>query len=64
MTAAMWALVLTQVLSNGQHTDVVIDVFDSQAQCEKVIYEQRYFNGNCYPVEKIIPREELETAAK
>lgn len=60
----LFALVLTQCLSNGQCSDVVVEVYESQVQCEKVIYHERYFTGNCYPVEKIIPREELETAAK
>lgn len=58
----LFALVLTICSSNTDCTEVVKEVFDTQAQCEKVIYEERYFNANCYPVEKIIHAGELSTA--
>ncbi|MDI3359738.1 DUF1482 family protein [Lelliottia sp. V89_10] len=59
----LFALVLTICSSNSTDcTDVVKEVYDTQAQCEQVIYEERYFNANCYPVEKIIHAGELSTA--
>lgn len=48
----LFALVLTICSANTSCTDVVKDVYDTQAQCEQVIYDERYFNANCYPVEK------------
>ncbi|SAF45874.1 DUF1482 family protein [Enterobacter kobei] len=58
----LFALVLTICSSSIECTEVVKEVYDTQAECNQVIYEERYFNANCYPVEKIIHAEELSTA--
>lgn len=57
----LFALVLTICSSTTECTNVVKDVYDTQAQCEQIIYEERYFNGNCYPVEKIVHAGDLNT---
>lgn len=57
----LFALVLTICSSSTNCSDVVKGVYDTQAECEQVIYEERYFNGNCYPVEKIIHAGNLDT---
>lgn len=59
----LFALVLTICSSGTNCTDVVKGVYDTKSQCEQVIYEQRYFNGSCYPVEKIIHADGTETAS-
>lgn len=56
----LFALVLTICSSSTECTDVVKDVYDSQAECEQVIYEERYFNGNCFPVEKSVHAGDLD----
>ncbi|HDR2353316.1 TPA: DUF1482 family protein [Enterobacter roggenkampii] len=56
----LFALVLTICSSTTNCTNVVKEVYDTQAQCEKIIYEERYFNGNCFPVEKIVHAGELD----
>lgn len=50
----LFALVLTICSGNNNCADVVKGVYDTQAQCERVIYEERYFNANCYPVDGIL----------
>ena len=57
----LFALVLTICSNSINCSEIVEEVYDTQAQCEQVIYEQRYFNGNCYPVEKIVRAGELDT---
>lgn len=57
----LFALVLTICSSNINCSEVMKEVYDTQAQCEHVIYEERYFNANCYPVEKIVHGGELST---
>ena len=57
----LFALVLTLCSNSINCTEVVKEVYDTQAQCEQVIYEERYFNANCYSVEKIIHTGELST---
>jgi hypothetical protein len=59
----LFALVLTICSSSTDCTNVVKDIYDTQAQCEQVIYEERYFNGNCYPVEKIVHAGDLDTVS-
>lgn len=58
----LFALVLTICSSSINCTDVVKEVYDTQAQCEQVIYEERLFTANCYPVEKIVRAGELSSA--
>lgn len=59
----LFALVLTICSGSNNCTDVVKDVYDTQAQCEQVMYEERYFNANCYPVEKIVHAGDLDTVS-
>lgn len=55
---ALFALVLTIGMTNGDFQDVVLGVYDSQEQCEQAAVEQRV-NGECFPVEGIIRADEL-----
>lgn len=57
----LFALVLTICSANNNCTDAVKDIYDTQTQCEQVIYEEYYFNANCYPVEKIVHTSNLDT---
>ncbi|MBL5911273.1 DUF1482 family protein [Enterobacter asburiae] len=50
----LFALVLTICSSSIDCTEVVKEVYDSQAECNQAIYEERLFNGECYPFEKIV----------
>lgn len=59
----LFALVLTICSSTTNCTDVVKGIYDTKAECEQVIYEERYFNGNCYPVEKIVHAGDLDTVS-
>lgn len=58
----LFALVLTICsTSSTECTDVVKEVYETEARCNQEIFDKRYFNGNCYPVEKIIHAGELST---
>jgi len=61
----LFALVLTIGMTNGEFQDVVLDVYDSQQQCEQASIEQKV-SGDCYPVERIVRSEEVpaETTVK
>lgn len=48
----LFALVLTICSANNNCTDAVKEIYSTQAQCKQVIYDEHYFNANCYPVEK------------
>lgn len=50
---ALFALVLTVGMTNGDFQDVVLGVYDSQAKCEQAATEQNV-SGECFPVEGII----------
>ena len=54
----LFALVLTIGMTNGEFQDVVVDVYESQQQCEQAAVEQ-HVTGNCYPVEKIVRAGEV-----
>lgn len=34
-------------------------IYDSKADCEQAIYDERIINGDCFPVDGIIRREEI-----
>ena len=53
----LFALVLTVGMTNGDFQDVVLGVYDSQAQCEQAAIEQNV-NGECYPVDGIVRSDE------
>jgi len=61
----LFGLVLTIGMTNGEFQDVVLDVYDSQQQCEQAAIDQKV-SGNCYPVEQIVRSEEVpaETTVK
>lgn len=50
---SLFALVLTVSMTNGDFQDVVLGVYDSQAQCEQAATEQ-HVSGECYPVDGIV----------
>ncbi|HDC4620406.1 MULTISPECIES: DUF1482 family protein [Enterobacter] len=58
----LFALVLTICSSSIDCTEVVKEVYDSQAECNQAIYEERLFNGACYPVEKIVRQNKADFA--
>jgi hypothetical protein len=57
MTGALFALVLTVGLSNGDFQDVVLGVYETQQQCEAAAEEQQVA-GECFPIERIIRADE------
>ncbi|WP_414238743.1 DUF1482 family protein [Citrobacter sp. ANG330] len=50
----LFALVLTICSANNNCTDAVKDIYTTKVQCEREVYEKRYFYANCLPVEKNI----------
>lgn len=54
----LFALVLTIGMTNGEFQDVVLDVYDSQQQCQQAAAEQNV-NGECWPVDEIIRNDEV-----
>ncbi|EMM0378110.1 DUF1482 family protein [Pluralibacter gergoviae] len=50
---ALFALVLTIGMTNGDYQDVVLGVYDDQQQCQLAMQEQQ-INGECFPVERIV----------
>lgn len=54
----LFALVLTIGMTNGEFQDVVLDVYESEQQCEQAAVEQQVA-GNCYPVDKIVRANEI-----
>ncbi|WP_410173230.1 DUF1482 family protein [Enterobacter cloacae] len=58
----LFALVLTICSSTTNCSQVVKEIYDTEAQCNQVIYEHRYFNGDCFEVEKIIHSDGTETS--
>lgn len=56
----LFALVLTICSGSNECADVIKGVYDTQSQCEQVIFEERYFNANCYPVEGILHLNDVE----
>lgn len=54
---ALYALVLTITMTNGDYQDAVVGIFDNQQQCEAAASAQMGVT-NCYPVEGIIHGDE------
>lgn len=44
-------------MTNGEFQDVVLGVYDNQAQCEQAAIEQNVV-GDCYPVDGLIRNDE------
>lgn len=55
---ALYALVLTITMTNGDYQDAVVGIFDNQQQCEIAAVEQ-HVSGECYPVDAVIPADEI-----
>ncbi len=54
---ALFALVLTVGLTNGDFQDVVVGVYETQQQCESAAVEQQVA-GECFPVDRIVRADE------
>ncbi|WP_145603105.1 DUF1482 family protein [Yersinia intermedia] len=54
MEQLLFALVVSVCPVHEVCKDVIYEVYDTRQECEKVVFEKRIFNGNCYPVEEII----------
>lgn len=59
MHPLLFALVIAHCPVHQECVDVVYDVYDSKQECEKVIFDNRIINGNCYVVEAIKHKGEL-----
>ncbi|HGC8055381.1 DUF1482 family protein [Yersinia kristensenii] len=57
MEKLLFALVVSVCPAHEICRDIVYEVYDTQQECEKVIFENRLFNGNCYPVDAIIHQQ-------
>lgn len=55
--STLFALVLTVISLNGESQDVIIDVYDSQQECQAAAVEQKV-NGECWPVDGLIRSNE------
>jgi hypothetical protein len=56
----LFALVLTICSANSDCTDVIKGVYDTQAECQQVIFEERYFNAECREAEAVLPLDGLD----
>jgi hypothetical protein len=56
-----FALVIALCTPNTDCIDVVKNIFDTKAQCEQVIFDERIFNAACYEIEEIIPMGNFDT---
>lgn len=50
---ALFALVLTVAMTNGDYQDVILGVYDSQQECNQAAVEQKV-TAECWPVEGIL----------
>ncbi len=57
-----FALVLTVFLVSGETVDMVTGLYDSMKECMTAAAEQK-IPGNCYPVDKVIHRDNNEIPA-
>ena len=51
--SALFALVLTLGMTNGDYQEVVLGFYYSQEKCEAAAIEQ-HVSGGCYPVDEVI----------
>ncbi|ATA23500.1 DUF1482 domain-containing protein [Brenneria goodwinii] len=59
----LYALVIT-VCTFGSHCqDAVLEIYESERDCEQAAYEQRV-HGECFPVEGIIRADDQQPAIK
>ncbi|MCY1699709.1 DUF1482 family protein [Lelliottia sp. SL45] len=45
-------LIITLLTPDNGVTEVILDVYQSSGECNRVIYEERIFNGSCQPINK------------
>lgn len=55
---AIFALVLTVAMTNGEYQDVILGVYDSQQECSQAAIEQKV-TAECWPVESILRNGEF-----
>lgn len=55
---ALFALVLTVAMTNGEYQDVILGVYDSQQECSQAATEQKV-TAECWPVERILRNGEF-----
>ncbi|THD51858.1 DUF1482 family protein [Enterobacteriaceae bacterium ML5] len=53
MHQLLFALVATICPAHQNCYEAIYEIYESKQECEKVIFEKRIFNGNCYEVEAI-----------
>ncbi|PWC10692.1 DUF1482 domain-containing protein [Brenneria roseae subsp. americana] len=59
----LYALVIT-ICTFGSHCqDAVLEIYESERDCEQAAYEQRV-HGECFPVEGIIKADDQRPAVK
>jgi len=54
MQQLLIALVITICPNSESCSDIIFDIYNTEQECELVIFEKRIFNGSCYEVESII----------
>lgn len=59
----LFALVLTICSSNTDCVDVIKGVYDTKSECELIIYQERYFNAECYPSDAVLQMDETEVTS-
>lgn len=59
----LFALVLTVAMTNGDYQDLILGVYDTEAQCKREAQEQQ-IPPDCFPVEKIISADDQQPAVK
>lgn len=55
---ALFALVLTVAMTNGEYQDVILGVYDSHQECSQAAVEQKVA-AECWPVDGIIKNGEF-----
>ena len=59
----LYALVLTVAMVNGDFQDLILGVYDTEAQCTQEALEQKV-PPDCFPVEKIVSADDQQPAVK
>lgn len=55
---ASFMLIVALLTPDNNVTEVILDVYQSSGECNRVIYEERIFNGSCQPVNRKIGKRE------
>lgn len=59
----LFALVLTICSNTTDCTDVIKGVYNTKSECEFIIYQERYFNAECYPSDAVLQMGETEVTS-